>query len=190
MSFTFVSLDGFFAGPGGDLSWHHHDREDNRHAVESLEAGGTLLFGRKTYEMMAGYWPSPMALQNDPVVARGMNEATKLVFSRKLTRVGWENSTLVKGDPVEAMRRLKRTRGKDLAILGSGSIVRLFLQHGLLDQLQLLVDPVLLGKGLPLFRGLEGPLNLKLTDSKKFKSGSMLLTYAPTVPTARRAPTR
>lgn len=86
-AFNSITLNGYFEGAKGDVSWHRHDAEENEYAIEMLRSGNTLLFGRVTYEMMAGYWPTPDATRNDPIVAEGMNNAGKIVFSRTLKKV-------------------------------------------------------------------------------------------------------
>jgi dihydrofolate reductase len=99
--FNMVSLDGYFVDASGDMSWaHKHDEEWNTFVGGNASGNGMLLFGRVTYDMMAGYWPSPMALQNSPVVAKGMNAMPKIVFSRTLDKASWNNTTLLKGDVV------------------------------------------------------------------------------------------
>jgi len=179
-AFNFITLNGFFEGPDRDLSWHGHGGEESKYAVESLESGSTLLFGRVTYEMMAGYWPTPLAVENDPIVARGMNEADKIVFSRTLKTVAWNNTRLVKDDVVEFVKREKPTHGKDMTILGSGSIVAQLAEQGLIDEYQIMVDPVALGAGKTIFKGITAKLDLKLTSSRVFRSGVVLLCYQPT----------
>jgi len=91
-AFTFVTLNGYFQGPKGDISWHRHGVEENEFAVEAMKFENTLLFGRVTYEMMASYWPTPLAIKNDPVVAERMNKADKIVFSRTLKKAEWNNT--------------------------------------------------------------------------------------------------
>lgn len=142
-----------------------------------LGSGGTLLFGRVTYEMMAGYWASPEAKKNDPIVAEGMNKADKVVFSRTLKKAEWNNTRLAKGDPGEEVRKMKQMSGKDMAVLGSGSIVTQLAELGLIDEFQIMVDPVVLGDGTPLLQGIKHKLDLKLTGTRAFKSGVVLLSY-------------
>jgi tryptophan-rich sensory protein len=91
--FNFVTINGYFKGSKGDISWHRHGAEENEYAAASLKSGNTLLFGRVTYEMMASYWPTPVAIKNDPIVARGMNNADKIVFSRTLKKAEWDNTS-------------------------------------------------------------------------------------------------
>ncbi|MGA2763993.1 MAG: dihydrofolate reductase family protein [Spirochaetia bacterium] len=175
--FNMVTLDGFFAGPKGELDWHNVDKEFNEFAVEQLREIETLVFGRVTYELMAGYWPTPTALKNDPVVAEKMNGLAKLVFSRTLRGVEWSNSRLVKGDPVAEISKLKSQQGKALAIFGSANLAAGLQEAGAIDELRIMVNPVILGSGKPLFRNGNSRLPLKLAGSRAFRSGNVLLTY-------------
>jgi dihydrofolate reductase len=177
--YNFITLNGFYKGPGGDLSWHKHGHEESEFAASSLCSGNILLFGRVTYEMMAGYWPTPMAMENSPEVAEGMNKAGKIVFSNTLQKAAWHNSTIIKGDIVAEIRNLKQSAGNDMTILGSGSIVTQFAEAGLIDEYQIMLDPVALGEGSPIFAGIGRKLNLALTGSRTFKSGTILLSYQP-----------
>ena len=175
--FNLVTLDGYFAGPGGDISWHNVDPEFQELANEASNSGNTLLFGRVTYELMAGYWPSPEAIKDDPVVARGMNRAEKIVFSRTLKNADWNNTRLVKDDMLAEVRRLKQGSGKDLTILGSGSIVAQLAQEGLIDKFEILLNPVVLGQGKTMFEGVQDRFSLKLKSARTFKNGNVLLNY-------------
>jgi len=185
--FNFMTLNGYFKGPGGDISWHQHaqaedpqgQKEEGEFAGNMAQMGATLLFGRVTYEMMAGYWPTPDAKKNAPQVADGMNKSEKIVFSRTLKKVDWNNSRLVKGDLVEEVRKLKEAAGSDMCILGSGSIVTQLAEAGLIDEYMFMVDPVILGEGEPVCKGMSSKLGLKLKSTRTFKSGTILLTYEP-----------
>jgi dihydrofolate reductase len=179
VAFNFVTLNGFMAGPKRDISWHRHGAEENSFAADALGADAMLLFGRVTYQMMASYWPTPDAIKNDPTVAEGMNRAEKIVFSRTLKRATWNNTKLVKTNIAREIKKLKQSSGKDMTILGSGSIVTQFAQQDLIDEYQIMVDPVALGNGTTLFKGLKHRLDLKLTGTKTFKSGVVLLSYRP-----------
>ena len=181
-AFNFVTLNGYFKGPNGDVSWHRHGTEENEYASEGLKSGGTLLFGRVTYEMMASYWPTPIALNNDPLVAEGMNSADKIVFSRTLKRAEWNNTRVMKDNIVQEIKKMKSDSGgpgKDMTLLGSGTILTQFAEQGLIDEYQIMVDPVVLGDGTPIFKDFKGKLDLKLTGTKTFKSGVVLLSYQP-----------
>jgi dihydrofolate reductase len=175
-AFSFVTLNGYMNGPDGDISWHRHGNEENQYASESLRSGNVLLFGRKTYEMMAGYWPTQLAIQNDPEVARGMNSAEKIVFSKTMKKAEWQNSVIC-GNAVEEMNRLKNMPGNNMTLLGSGSILSLLAENRLIDDFQIMIDPVAIGSGIPIFKMISRPLNLKLINSRTFKSGVVLLSY-------------
>ncbi|MDE2040351.1 MAG: dihydrofolate reductase [Elusimicrobia bacterium] len=179
--FNLMTLDGYITGERGDISWHEAvfvNGEFQKYAERNSNAGGTLLFGRKTYELMAGYWPTAEALKNDPIVAGGMNAATKIVFSRTLKKAGWSNTRLVKSGLLAEVRRLKAGSGKGLTILGSGSLVSQLAPAGLIDEYQLMVVPVALGRGKTMFEGLKKRLKLKLKSTKAFRNGSVLLVYS------------
>jgi dihydrofolate reductase len=176
--FNLVTLDGYFAGQGGDISWHNVDEEFQEVAKEASNSGNTLLFGRVTYELMAGYWPTAEAIKDDPIVARGMNSATKIVFSRTLNKVDWNNTRLVKTDMLSEIRKLKQESGKDLTVLGSGSIVSQLAQERLIDEYQILLNPVVIGSGKTMFEGVKDRFSLKLTKTRVFGNGNVLLNYA------------
>lgn len=177
--FNFATLNGYFEGPGGDVSWHRHGEEEGKFAADSVGQGGILLFGRITYEHMAAFWPTPQAMQQMPVVAKGMNKAEKIVFSRTLKQADWENTRIIGEDIITAIKQLKQTPGKDMCILGSGSIITQFADAGLIDEYQFMVDPVALGEGTPTFKGLKKKLDLQLISARTFKSGVVLLSYKP-----------
>jgi dihydrofolate reductase len=182
IAFEQVSLDGFFVDAAGDMSWaHKQDAEWNAFAAGNASGGGALLFGRVTYEMMASFWPTPMAFERMPSVAEGMTRMPKWVFSRTLKQVSWVNTTLVKGDLVAEVRKLKAEPGPGIAILGSGSIVSQLTRAGLIDELQIVVNPIVLGRGRTLFEGVEQKLGLKLIQSRTFGNGNVVLYYQPVV---------
>lgn len=179
-AFNFTTLNGYYKGIDEDISWHRHGAEEAAFAAESMKSdGGILLFGRVTYEHMAGYWPTSDARRNDPDVASGMNRSEKIVFSNTLKKADWNNTTVISGDIATHVKQLKQTKGKDLTILGSGSIVSLLAGHGLIDRYQIMVDPVVLGGGTSLFDGITGKLDLKLISTRTFNSGVVLLNYEP-----------
>jgi len=179
-AFNFTTLNGYFKGPDDDISWNQHNQgEENDYAKEGANSGSTLIFGRVTYEMMARYWPSPDALKNNPVVAKGMNESEKIVFSRTLQKADWHNTRIIKNNMLEEMKKLKQQSGKSFTILGSGSIVSQLAEAGLVDEYQIMLNPVALGDGATLFKGIQHPLQLKLTSHRVFKCGAVLLSYEP-----------
>jgi dihydrofolate reductase len=179
--FENVSLDGYYVDRRGEMTWAKDDNDDefNAFASENAKGEGTLIFGRVTYDLMASFWPTPQAQQLLPVVAKRMNSARKLVFSRTLSQAPWNNTAVLKGDLVTEMRRLKHESGQGLVILGSGSLVGQLAPHGVIDEYQLVLNPTALGAGRTLFEGVKERLNLKLTNSRVFKNGKVFLAYAP-----------
>jgi len=177
--FNMTTLDGFFEGPNQDISWHHTDDEFNEFAIQQLNEIGTLLFGRVTYQGMASYWPTEFAIKDDPIVAGLMNSLPKIVFSKTLDKAEWNNSRLVKENAAEEVSRLKQQAGKDIAIFGSSDLAVTLAGHDLIDEYRVIVNPVFLGNGTTLLKGIKDKLNLKLLNARTFKSGNVLLIYAP-----------
>jgi len=180
-AFNNVTLDGYFAGVNGDISWAkgHTDPEFSAFVAENASDGGELVFGRITYELMASYWPTPTAIENDPIVAEGMNSMSKVVFSRTLDKALWNNTRLVKGGLAAEIRKMKQGPGPGMVILGSGSIVSQLAQEDLIDEYQFVVNPVILGKGQTMFEGIKEKLDLKLTRTRAFSNGNVFLCYEP-----------
>ena len=177
--FNFLTVNGFYKGQNEDISWHKHADQEGEFAATSLRADNILLFGRVTFEMMASYWPTPMAIEQNGKVAEGMNASEKIVFSNNLKSTDWNNSRIIGGDIITTAKELKRTSAKDMTILGSGNIVSQFADAGLIDSYLLMIDPVAIGKGTPLFQDIRHQLDLELIDSKIFNTGVVLLTYKP-----------
>ena len=178
-AYNFLTLNGFFRGPQEDTSWHTHGGEEEQYSVESLRGDGLLLFGRKTYDMMASFWPTPAAAEQFPEVAAGMNRVEKIAFSKKPFTPRWDNTRVITGDIVNEVRALKATPGKNMTILGSGTIISLFTEHGLIDEYQFMIDPVAIPDGTPVFAGITKKLELELIGSKVFNSGVVLVSYRP-----------
>ena len=178
--FNQVTLDGFFADMNGDMSWaHKDDAEWNAFVADNASGGGQLIFGRVTYDLMAGFWPTPYAIETIPVVAERMNNLPKVVFSRTLDKASWNNTKLVKGDIAAEIRKMKNEPGNDMAIMGSGSIVSQLTQERLIDEYQIVVVPIVLGEGRTMFDGIKEKLPLKLTKTRTFGNGNVLLCYEP-----------
>ena len=180
-----ISLDGFFTGVGGDLGWAYQGSDDpewtafvSENARGGNEGNDRLLFGRLTYEMMAGYWPTPAAMEAMPAVAEGMNAMRKVVFSRTLKNAAWQNTTLTDKPLAAAVRRLKDEEG-DIVIFGSGTIVAQLAAEDLIDEYQFVVCPVALGHGRSMFEGLEEPVPMRLVRSRTFRNGKTFLSYEP-----------
>jgi dihydrofolate reductase len=181
--FNHVSLDGYFTDARGDMSFARNENPDaewDAFVTGNASGGGMLLFGRTTYELMASFWPTPVAAESMPDVAERMNNLPKVVFSRTLEAVSWNNTKLVKGDLADAIRKMKQEAGEDMVIFGSGSIVSQLAQESLIDEYQIVVDPVALGKGRTMFDGIKKKLPLKLKNTRTFGNGNVLLCYEPT----------
>jgi dihydrofolate reductase len=177
--FNQVTLDGFFTDKDNDLSWAHEPDDDAEYNsfVEGNASNTTttLVFGRTTYEMMASFWPTPEAAKQFPEVAKGMNAAPKIVFSKSLDKVDWANTRIERD--LSRMREIKAEQGTSLLIMGSGSLVSQLTQLALIDEYQLVVFPLVLGEGRSMFDGVDKRANLKLTKSRGFKNGKVYLVY-------------
>jgi len=177
-AFLQLSLDGYFADANGDMSWaHQHDPEWAAFSAENAKAGGALLFGRVTYDQMASFWPTPAAAQMAKEVAAGMNAMPKYVASRTLRNASWQNTTVLAGDLVPAVRRLLAEDGPNIATLGSGSLLTQLAAADLIDGYQLVINPVALGSGRSVFAGLPSPKRFALERSRTFQNGNTVLWY-------------
>ncbi len=175
--FNNVSLDGYIADEKGDMSWaHKQDPEWLAFTSENAKGQAEMLFGRVTYEMMAGWWPTPQAMQSMPAVARAMNEAPKVVFSRTLEKATWQNTRLVKGDPAAEVRRMKAQPGPGLLVMGSGTIVSQLTDADLIDEYQLVLHGIALGRGKKMFDVRERT-PFALVKTRVFKNGNVVLWY-------------
>lgn len=177
--FNMITLDGFFEGENHSIEWHNVDDEFNKFAVAQLETADTLVFGRITYELMSGYWPTSLALDDDPTVAGIMNSISKIVISTTLEHVDWENTRLVRENVREELLKLKQQPGKHIFIFGSAELASSILEMNLIDEYRIMINPVVLGHGKSLFLNVNDKLNLKLINTKVFKSGNVLLYYKP-----------
>jgi dihydrofolate reductase len=181
-AFMQVSLDGYFCDVHGNMNFAHKSADDaewHEFVARNAAGGAVLVFGRTTYEMMAAWWPTPAADEAMPEVAAQMNALPKIVFSRTLASADWHNTTLVRDDLVGTIRRIKAESGSDLAILGSGSIVTQLAEAGLIDTIQMVVNPVALGEGRSFLAGLKHQRNLTLSRARTFTNGSVALWYKP-----------
>jgi dihydrofolate reductase len=163
------------------MTWakNDNDEEFNAFTSENAKGGGALLFGRVTYELMASFWPTPQAHKSLPSVAERMNNLPKVVFSRTLEKASWNNTKLVKGDLVTEIRKMKSEPGEGMAIMGSGSIVSQLALERVIDEYQIVVNPIALGDGRTMFDGIKERLSLKLTKSRIFRNGKLFLCYEP-----------
>jgi dihydrofolate reductase len=187
-AFLATTIDGYHEGTEHELDWHH--APETATSGFSVAAGfpdlgdaqhdeiDTILFGRVTYQMMAEYWLSPAASEAEPEIAARMNSLPKVVVSRTLDRVGWTNTRLVRDDVVGELTGLKQQPGKDIAIYGSSTLTTSLLRSGLVDEIRILVNPVIIGAGNSVFAAAER-VPLTLVESRTFPSGNVLLYYHP-----------
>lgn len=175
-----ITLDGYFSGPDGEIDWFFWNEEMEEYAVDLISSMDTLLFGRVTYELMASYWPSASSPTENPIIIDRMNNLPKIVFSKALEKVEWgewNNASLIKEVAAEEILKMKTQPGKNMVIYGSGSIVSAFMNLDLIDEYYLLVNPIVLGRGRPLFKDLNDMHKLKLLRTKMFNNGVVLLHY-------------
>lgn len=174
-----LSVDGFVAGPGGELDWMTWDWTEDikKYVTDFTEAADTIIMGRVLYQGMSGHWTSIPADNEEYAFAQIMNSYEKVVFSTTRPALAWNNSRLAEGTLEEEIARLKKQPGKDIITYGGARFAAHCVRLGLIDEFHLFVNPVALGKGLSIFRELEGKLNLKLTNSQSFDCGIVLLCY-------------
>ncbi|MFE3267257.1 dihydrofolate reductase family protein [Streptomyces sp. NPDC059215] len=174
-----VSLDGYIEGPDREIGWHRVDEELHQHFNEEISRFGALLDGRVTHELMAAYWPTadqdPAATPTEAEFARIWRDIPKIVYSRTLERSDW-NTTVVREVVPEEVRALKEEPGGDLG-LGGADLAATFLRHDLVDELRIYVHPVLIGGGTPLFPKADTLTALRLTGTRTFGNGVVLLRY-------------
>jgi dihydrofolate reductase len=172
-----VTLDGYFEGSKPwEIDWHEYvwGEELERFSLDQSQEVGALLFGRKTYEGMAGYWQTATG-----DVAEFMNSIPKVVFSNTLETAGWSNTRLVKGSAEEEVARLKQEPGKEMFIFGSANLIGSLTRQGLIDEYRIGLNPLVLGGGTQMFKPSEGRMRLNLLEARPMQSGVVLLRYAP-----------
>jgi dihydrofolate reductase len=171
-----VTLDGFMEGPNRELDFtaRFEDEDFDRYASDMLQSIDGVLLGRRTYQLFADYWPSATGPDADR-----MNELPKIVFSRTLEKVDWNNSRLVEGDVAGEIGRLKQPPGNDLALFGSADLASTLIRLGLIDEYRILVTPVVLGGGTSMFKDIKDRIGLKLLKAATWSSGMVALSYQP-----------
>jgi len=175
--FESISIDGYFTDTTGDIGWAHAGREDAEFAdwvSGNASSGGEILFGRKTYQMMEAFWPTPIAAQQMPDVAKGMNAAKKYVASKTIVPT-WTNTRLLGAELVKAVRDLKASDGPDIVVLGSGSVAAQLGEARLVDEYQFVIIPLALGGGRTVFT--KG-CSLRLLAQRAFRCGNVAVSYA------------
>lgn len=177
--FMMVSVDGYFEGPNHDISWHNVDEEFNTFVHEQNTSAliDTVLFGHRTYDLMASVWPKEQGMKADAETARFLNETRKIVATRTPFTAEWGPTTVVSGNVVAEIARLKAQPGKNMVILGSNELCVSLMERDLVDEFRLMVSPVALGAGTALFAGLSKRVKLSLTSTREFRSGNVLNCY-------------
>lgn len=180
--FNLISVDGFFAGEDGSIDWHMVDDEFNKFAVEHTKEFGAIIFGKTTYQLFEDFWPKalhdPKMSPEDLEVAKTIDDVEKIVISKSLTEVTWKNTKLFHEINPEEIKKWKEGDGKPMVIFGSGTIVQQMSNLGLIDEYRLLVNPIILGNGKPMFKDVSMQ-KLKLINTRTFGNGNVLLTYEP-----------
>lgn len=176
-----ISLDGFFAGVDGDISWHTVDDEFNAYALELLSTIDTILFGKTTYQIFEDFWPralvDPHTSPDDRKVAQYIQDAKKIVFSHTMKDTHWENVSIQPQVNAQFISELKIQNGKDIVIFGSGTLVSQLTQLKLIDEYRFIISPTILGDGKKMFTEVDHPLHLHLTQQRSFKNGNVLTIY-------------
>jgi dihydrofolate reductase len=170
-AFVVMTVDGFYEGPNGEFDWPNVDNEFNQYAVANLNDTGMIIFGRATYEGMAGYWPTAAALEGDPIIAPLMNDIPKAAVSSTLEEATWNNSTLIRGDVADEIAKLKSQPGRSIGIFGSPNLTFSLIEKGLVDELRLMINPVTLGSGKSLFRTMNGRLTFRPAEDDHLRIG-------------------
>jgi len=176
-----TSLDGYVAGPKGEMNWIKFDDELFEFVGKMTDKADTALYGRKTYEMMHNYWPTadqkPNATKHDIEHANWYKQSLKVVISTTLNEPGLDKTRIISSNPAENIESLKQENGTNIMIFGSASVTHLLFSEGLIDELWLFVNPVVLGQGIPLFKGINHTVNLIFAGSKEFSCGVIGLHY-------------
>jgi len=179
ISFNHVSLDGFVAGPKGEMNWIALSEELFDHVAELLKPIDTALYGRVTFEMMEGYWPNagdaPNASKHDREHSRWYKNAKKIVLSESLRGKSFANTTIISGGVADEIEKAKQAEGSDIVIFGSPRATHSLMKEDLVDGYWMFVNPMILGSGIPLFADIEGKTPLRLVESKTLSSGVVAL---------------
>jgi dihydrofolate reductase len=179
--FMHTSLDGFVAGPSGEMNWIKVDEEIFDFVATMTDQADTALYGRVTYEMMQSYWPKageqPGASKHDKEHSAWYNKVPKIVLSKTISEKGLDNTIVISDQLIDNINKIKKRDGKNILIFGSPGASQSLLNQGLIDEFWLFVNPIILGQGMPLFRDITGTTKLKLAESKTFACGVIALHY-------------
>lgn len=178
IAIEWLSLDGFIAGTNGEIDWFVWNEEIEEYSKEVMSSSDTMLFGRLTYELMAAYWPTPASDSENKIITDFMNNSPKVVFSKTISKVEWNNTSLFSEIDSRNIIEMKQNSGKDILIYGSGSIVSQLSKMKLMDEYRIFLNPVVLGNRKPLFQNVVERCTLNLVNTKSFKGGNVLLQYS------------
>ncbi len=180
-SFMHISLDGFVAGPNGEMDWINVDEEIFEHVGKRISEGDTALYGRVTYEMMENYWPTagdkPAATRHDIEHSKWYNTVHKVVLSKTLKDAGLTNTKIIRDNLSDSINEIKQQAGKDILLFGSPTATHALIQLNLIDGYWLFVNPIILGRGIPLFVDIKDRITLKLQTTRQFTCGVTELNY-------------
>lgn len=181
ISFMHISLDGFVAGPNGEMNWIKIDEEIFDHVGKRIRQTGAALYGRVTYEMMENYWPAagarPGASKHDVEHSAWYNRAHKIVLSHTLKEAALTNTTIISGNLAERINEIKQQPGSEILLFGSPTATHALIEQNLIDGYWLFVNPIILGQGIPLFTGIKDKVKLQLQTTRQFASGVTELSY-------------
>jgi dihydrofolate reductase len=181
ISFMHISLDGFVAGPNGELNWAKVDEEIFDHVGKRISQGDTALYGRVTYQMMQSYWPTaadkPTASKHDIEHSKWYSKVHKIVLSKTMEEDGLTNTTIISDNLSDRINEIKQQAGEDILLFGSPTATHALIQQGLIDGYWLFVNPIVLGQGIPLFVDIKDKINLKLLSTQQFTSGVTEMNY-------------
>ena len=177
ISFMHISLDGFVAGPNGEMNWIKVDEEIFDHVGKLIGPGDTALYGRVTYQMMESYWPTAAASRHDVEHSKWYAKVHKLVLSKTMKGAALTNTTIISDNLSNNINEIKKQDGADILLFGSPTATHALIQLGLIDGYWLFVNPIILGQGIPLFTGIKDKIKLKLLATRQFTSGVTELSY-------------
>ncbi|MRG47314.1 dihydrofolate reductase [Chitinophaga sp. SYP-B3965] len=181
ISFMHISLDGYVAGPNGEMDWIKVDEEIFDHVGKRIGEGDTALYGRVTYQMMESYWPTaadkPTASQHDIEHSKWYKEVHKVVLSKTMEAEGLDNTTIISDNLSDSINEIRQQEGEDILLFGSPTATHSLMQLNLIDGYWLFVNPIILGQGIPLFAGIKDKIKLKLLTTRQFASGVTELNY-------------
>lgn len=181
ISFMHMSLDGFVAGPNGELNWAKVDEELFEHVGKRISEGDSALYGRVTYEMMENYWPDagkkPKATRHDIEHSKWYNQVHKIVLSKSMKDANLANTTIISDDLSDSINKIKQQPGENILIFGSPKATHSLMQLNLIDGYWLFVNPIILGQGIPLFADVKDKIKLNLAGTRQFTSGVTELDY-------------